>query len=157
MIDVILKGDVKTPRRATLKSVGYDFYAPETIELKPGEWTVIDTGVCVGGKVASIKVRQKLFWKFWRTKEYTLDQWFMLVLPRSGLGNKYGFRIRGTGGVIDQDYMGTIKLTVTVDEPYTLEKDERMAQGIITPFATFDDEIPPEKERNGGHGSSGRF
>lgn len=36
---------VKMPRRATTGSAGYDFFAPDTYELKPGEWTMIDTGV----------------------------------------------------------------------------------------------------------------
>lgn len=153
---MILIGDVKEPRRSTKGSGGYDFFAPDTYELKPNEWTLIDTKVGIRGRV-TIKVRQKLFWKFYRTKEYTLDQWFMLVAPRSGLSSRFGMKIRTTVGIIDQDYPDTVKLLVTVDEPYTLLKGERMAQGMILPFGTYKGEIEPTEARTGGHGSTGRF
>jgi dUTPase len=80
-----------------------------------------------------------------------------MLVPRSGLSNKCGFRIRNTVGIVDMDYRDTIKAMVTVDEPYTLAKDERFLQGILLPYGTFWGEIMPTEARNGGHGSTGRF
>ncbi len=134
------------PRRATFGSAGYDFYSPDTYYLTPGTWTDIDTRVridnddyCIDGNGERIR------------------QWFMLIVPRSGLSNKYGFRIRNTVGIIDMDYRDTIKAKVTVDMPYRLEKGERFLQGIVIPFGRFVHEIPPTNERMGGFGSTGRL
>lgn len=133
--------DVKIPRRSTFGSAGYDFCSPDTYELTPNEWTMIDTGVSLDES------------KFGTD----LERWFMLLVPRSGLSNKYGLRIRNTVGIIDMDYKDTIKAMITVDEAYTLQKGERFLQGIVVPFGTFIDEISPTGSRNGGHGSTGRF
>lgn len=160
---MILIGDVKIPRRSTIGSAGYDFYAPDTYELRPGEWTYIDTRVCVGRKRVIVKpyhLTRKLFSrivKWVRQDTYIPEQWFMMVAPKSGLSSKYGFRIKNTVGIIDRDYMDTIKVLVTVDEPYTLEKGEKFLQGIVIPYGIFDGEVPPTEERTGGHGSTGRF
>ena len=149
--------DVNMPRRSTIGSCGYDFYAPETFELRPGEWTMIDTGVSLDDDdMVSIT-------KLSRVDEYVnnaiayMADWFMMLVPRSGLSNKCGFRLRNTVGIIDKDYRNTIKALVTVDEPYTLQKGERFMQGILLPFGTFWDECEPIATRSGGHGSTGRF
>lgn len=134
---MITKGKIEKPRRATKGSAGYDFFSPDTYVLTPGKWTMIDTGV--------------------RLTDDDVGDWFMMIVPRSGLSNKVGFRIRNTVGIIDMDYRDTIKAMVTVDEPYTLQRGERFMQGIILPFGTFKDEIEPTEERKGGHGSTGRF
>ena len=86
-----------------------------------------------------------------------VGQWFMMLVPRSGLSNKYGFRIRNTIGIIDMDYKDTIKAMVTVDEPYTLQKNEKFLQGIFMPFGISIGEIEPSETRAGGQGSTGRF
>ena len=123
----------------TRSSAGYDIYAPDRYELKPGEWTVIDTGVAFTDEDICTD----------------FDRWFMAIFPRSGLSFRYGFRIINTVPIIDMDYRDTIKLKVTVDSPYTLEADERFAQGIILPYGIIPSEIPPEEERDGGFGSTG--
>ena len=133
------------PKRQTRGSCGYDFYAPEDIVLTPGEWTTIDTGVKFDGKesvVSLIDYPVNLF----------QAGWFMLIVPRSGFGSQYGFRLRNTVGIIDMDYRDTIKATMTVDVPLTIK---RFMQGIIMPFGIFEDEEVPQSERNGGYGSTG--
>lgn len=142
--DDTMKAD-NMPRRGTKGSAGYDFYSPDVYNLIPGTWTTIDTGVRL-------------------TDEDVLDgndekirQWFMMVVPRSGLSNRYGFRIRNTVGIIDMDYRETIKVKVTVDMPYILEKGERFLQGILIPFGRFAGEIVPTAQRIGGFGSTGRM
>ena len=136
------------PKRQTLGSCGYDFYAPEDIVLTPGEWTTIDTGVRFDGKECVLALDNLLVNSYHHG-------WFMLVVPRSGFGSKYGFRFRNTVGIIDMDYRDTIKATMTADVPLTIKKGERFMQGIILPFGVFEDEEIPKAERNGGHGSTG--
>lgn len=129
---------VKEPKRATIGSIGYDFYAPHDIVLKQDEWTVLDTGV-----------------RF--TDEDTVNErneWAMVLLPRSGLGFKHGVRLRNTCGVIDCDYRDTIKASLSSDESVVIPKGKAFLQGIIIPRFTFDDEIPPTDKREGGFGST---
>ncbi|MBQ1298086.1 MAG: deoxyuridine 5'-triphosphate nucleotidohydrolase [Clostridiales bacterium] len=143
-----MKSIGQIPKRQTLGSCGYDFYAPEDIVLTPGEWTTIDTGVRFDGK----ELVESLI-------DYPVNLfqagWFMMVVPRSGFGSKYGFRFRNTVGIIDMDYRDTIKATMTADVPLTIKKGDRFMQGIILPFGVFEDEEIPKAERNGGHGSTG--
>ena len=140
---MIVKDGIKMPRRSTIGSAGYDFFSPDTYELRPEEWTMIDTGVSLD-----------------TPKEMIMNplcvHWFMMIVPKSGLATEYGFQLRSTG-IIDMDYKDTIKAMVTVDRPYTLQKDEKFIQGIVMQFGTFTNEIPPTEVRNGGHGSTGRF
>lgn len=128
------------PRRATVGSAGYDLYAPNNYDLKPNEWTLIDTEVAL-------------------TDEDQCDsfgRWFMAIFPRSGLSFNYGLRIINTVPIIDMDYRDTIKLKVTVDVPYRLVAGERFAQGIILPYGVLNGEIRPTECRNGGFGSTGK-
>lgn len=150
-------GEGFVPKRATIGSAGYDFICPAEYDLKPGEWTFIDTGVrlcdegirrvdySIGDPVGTTMM------------PVGVGHWFMMLVPRSGLSNKVGFRIRNTVGIIDMDYRDTIKVMVTVDEPYTLAEGERFLQGIILPFGVFLNETKPLVSRTGGHGSTGRF
>ena len=151
-------GDEYIPKRATYGSAGYDFYSPEEYELKPGEWVTIDTGIRFDGTegVHYSYMHRPIPKEGVHTMcvEYP-NQWFMMIVPRSGLSFKYGLRIINTVAIIDSDYRDTIKLKITVEEPYTLKKGERFAQGIITPWYSFNVEIQPERKREGGFGSTG--
>lgn len=152
---------VKMPRRSTKLSAGYDFFSPGEFELRPGEWTMIDTGVSLDDydEVLRFDVESEVHEDGVEIYEddHEVGRWFMMLVPRSGLSAKYGFRLRNTVGIIDMDYRDTIKAMVTVDEPYKLIKGERFMQGIIIPFGVFRCEIEPTEGRKGGHGSTGRF
>ncbi len=139
---MISKNPDYMPKRMTKHSCGYDFYAPETIEMSPGVWYNIDTGVCFDGTENP---------KF---DGSTFADWFMLIVPRSSYGVKYGFKIRNTAGIIDKDYRDTIKACVSVEVPFTLEKGQRFMQGIVIPFGKIFREVPPTEDRNGGIGST---
>lgn len=138
-----IDGDGFMPRRATRGSAGYDFFMPSTIHLTPGEWWDFDSGVSFDGSERII------------VNGAEASDWVMLVFPRSGLGAKYGVRIRNTVGVIDQDYRGRIMFSMTADEHITITEGSRYAQGVFVPFGVLADEIPPTEERTGGHGSTG--
>lgn len=151
------------PRRATRGSAGYDFFAPYDIVLEPGKETFVDTGVRFDGRevpivsmsLLNVVVSREVGTKWYQDSEFRPHLWAMMLLPRSGLGTKYGVRFVNTIGLIDMDYRDTIKATLVCDKPVTIKRGERFMQGVVVPVAQFRDEIRPEAERHGGHGSTG--
>lgn len=131
---------VKLPKRATAGSAGYDFYAPVSIELKPGETIKIPTG---------IRVEME-------------EDWVLKCYPRSGLGFKYRLQLNNTVGIIDSDYFysdneGHIfaKITNDTNEGKVVEIEAGMGfmQGIFVEYGiTVDDDVTAV--RNGGFGST---
>lgn len=130
---------IQLPTRATAGSVGYDFYCPvySIIKNKP---VTIPTGIrCI-----------------------MEDTHFLMLVPRSGLGFKYGLRLHNTVGIIDSDYQfadneGHIMVRLTAQKDYPIKQGERFVQGILLPtaFATNDEDHPPKAIRKGGIGSTG--
>ncbi len=132
--------NIKLPKRATAGSAGYDFYAPVSITLEPGETIKIPTGIRV---------------------EMESD-WVLKCYPRSGLGFKYRLQLNNTVGIIDSDYFysdneGHIfaKLTNDTNEERTVEiaAGTGFMQGIFVEYGiTMDDNATAV--RNGGFGST---
>lgn len=131
---------LETPKRATSGSAGYDFKAPFSFELRPGQTIKIPTGIRV-----------------------KIDEgWWLGCLPRSGLGFKYRLQLNNTMGVIDSDYYysdneGHIfaKITNDSNEGKTLEvkAGDGFMQAIFIPYGiTYSDET--DGVRNGGMGST---
>ena len=141
-INELLK-DVPLPVRATEHSCGYDFYCPFDFCIEPGERQVIPTGI--------------------RFIPNTDSVWLMLV-PRSSLGVKYGMVLPNTIGVIDADYWqsmneGHIMVYVqnTSDSVMVIHSGDRIVQGIILPYCvTIDDNQVSKGVRIGGTGSTGK-
>jgi len=133
---------IKLPRRATMKSAGYDIYSPVPINLKPGETIKIPTG---------IRVRID-------------EDYVLMVYPRSGLGFKFRLQLNNTVGVIDADYYESdneghifIKLTNDSNEGKVVSLDAGAAfsQGIFMQYGiTIDDDVTAQ--RNGGFGSTSK-
>ena len=131
---------IKLPRRATSGSAGYDFFAPETIVLKPGETAKIPTGI----------------------RAEMEPEWVLKLYPRSGLGFKYRLQLNNTVGISDSDYFysdneGHIFAKITNDsrEGKTVEIPEGTGfmQGIFLEYGiTVDDTA--DAVRNGGFGST---
>lgn len=132
--------DIRLPLRATAGSAGYDFFAPETIEIKSGETVKVATGIRV--KIS--------------------EGWLLQIFPRSSLGFKYRLTLNNTVGIIDSDYYNAdneghifIKMTNCGDKDLTIEKGKAFAQGVFTEYGiTIDDEAAGE--RTGGFGSTDR-
>lgn len=131
---------IKLPCRATLYSAGYDFYAPFTFVLEPGESRVVPTGVRV---------------------QLDNDK-FLALYPRSGLGFKFLVGLANTVGVVDADYYNSdneghimIKLVNNGDRQVVINNGTAFAQGIITQYFTVANERVVVKQRNGGFGSTG--
>lgn len=128
------------PRRATAGSAGYDFFAPVSYTIKPGETVKIPTGIRV---------------------EMEQD-WVLKCYPRSSLGFKYRLQLNNTVGIIDSDYFysdneGHIfaKLTNDSKEGKTVEipAGTGFMQGIFVEYGiTVDDDVTDV--RNGGFGST---
>ena len=126
------------PKRATMGSAGYDFFAPFDFTLSAGETIKIPTGI--------------------RAK---IDcGWVLKIYPRSSLGFKYRLTLNNTVGIIDSDYYFAeneghifIKLTNCGDKPLTVEKGKAFAQGVFLEYGiTVDDDAT--EQRTGGFGST---
>lgn len=129
---------IQLPRRATSGSAGYDFCMPFPASFAPTIPVTIPTGIRV-----------------------KLDPGtFLMCVPRSGLGFKYGMRLRNSVGIIDSDYFsadneGHIAAKICCEEPFGLASGDRFMQGIIMKYAVVDSDKPAKKERKGGFGSTG--
>ena len=140
---------VNLPMRKTDGACGYDIYAPCDMEigLIPKKY---DLGILMEpGDIP--------------------EGHYALILPRSSTGDK-GLNLSNTGGVIDSDYtMDTIKATLymsinnAIQEDGTIDftarirfqRNDRILQMTIVPFATIPTETPPKEKRKGGYGSTG--
>lgn len=135
--------DIKLPKRATKFSAGYDFFAPYSITMYPGDTVDIPTGIKVN-----------------------LDEdKFLMIVPRSGIGFKYGIHLVNTVGIIDSDYYyskndGHIRVklyypkgVVYPEFTFRLSAGEAMCQGIILPYYKISDDNT-EDIRTGGFGST---
>ena len=134
-------GSIELPKRATVGSAGYDFFAPLTLNMKPGDTVKVPTGI-----------RCKIN-----------EGWVLKCYPRSGLGFKYRLQLDNTVGIIDSDYYDSdneghifIKVTNDSKRPWknlNVLRGEGFAQGIFVEYGiTIDDEAAGV--RNGGFGST---
>lgn len=132
--------EIALPSRATTGSAGYDFKAPFTFEMRPGETMKIPTGIRV-----------------------KIDEgWWLGCLPRSGLGFKFRMQFDNTMGVIDSDYYfsdneGHIFAKITNDSKSQkivhVEAGNGFMQAIFIPYGiTYSDDATGV--RNGGMGST---
>lgn len=132
---------IELPKRATSGSAGYDFTFPETLFAEKGGAITIPTGIR-----CEIK-----------------DGWFMMIVPRSGIGFKSGAHLANTCGIIDSDYYyseneGHIKIKYINDsaiapDSLVFEKNKGIAQAIFMPYGITKDDAATNK-RNGGFGST---
>lgn len=133
---------IELPKRATVGSAGYDFFAPYNIEIKPYSYVTIPTGI-----------RCRID-----------DEIFLALFPRSGQGFKTGVRLSNSTGIIDNDYYfsdneGHIFVKLVNDSVLSktleIKQGEAFCQGIFIPFGvTYDDNATDI--RNGGFGSTSK-
>lgn len=104
--------DAIMPLRSYPDDAGLDLFSREEKIIMPGESAVFDTGVHVELPKGT----------------------FMKLESKSGLNVKFG--IVSHGGVIDQNYRGSIavKLYNHGDKPYMIRKGQKIIQGIIQPY-----------------------
>lgn len=104
------------PAYATKESAGLDLCAciDEPIVLAPGDTTLITTGLAIHIADANVAA---------------------MILPRSGLGHKYGIVLGNLVGLIDSDYQGPLIVSVwnRSQEIFIIEPGDRIAQMIFVP------------------------
>ena len=135
-----LNDDAVLPTYGSEYAAGADLYsASETFDIEAGETMLVHTGI-------AIELPQGLVG---------------LVYARSGLASKRGLAPANKVGVIDCDYRGEIMVALHNHSNQTrrVEKGERIAQLVITPYITADffevDELSNTVRGEGGFGSTG--
>ena len=132
--------NIKLPKRATVSSAGYDFFAPFKIIIKSGDTFKMPTGI-------RVKID---------------DGWVLQCYPRSGLGFKYRMQLDNTVGIIDADYYnsdneGHIMAKFTndsrEDKEIVINEGNGYMQGIFVQFGITTDDCA-DGIRNGGFGST---
>ena len=144
-------GNINIPVRATAQSAGYDFSAPFSFALKPGESIKIPTGIRCHMEDPS---------------------YFLALFPRSSVGIKQNVRLMNTVGIIDADYyyatneghiIVALKNTnkksifpwVNKKNTWIVHSGDRICQGVFMKYGiTADDDVTVE--RKGGVGSTGQ-
>ncbi len=130
----------KLPEYSTSGSAGLDLFSAEEVEIPPGEWRLIGTGI-------SIELPQG----------YEAQ-----VRPRSGLALK-GITIMNAPGTIDPDYRGEVKVILVnfSKEVFSVPKGMKIAQLVVSKYEKVECEeveILSETERGEkGFGSTGIF
>lgn len=130
------------PKRATGGSAGLDLCAciDAPLTLKGGETALVPTGLAI---------------------ELPSADYGAFVFARSGLAIKHGIGLLNSVGVIDSDYRGEIKVGLInqINEAYTIEPGERIAQMVIMPVSMMPveevDALGETDRGAGGFGSTG--
>lgn len=126
------------PNYAHPGDVGMDMYSLEDYELKPGERKIFPVGFALEfepGYAAIVKDKSSL--------------------PKNG-------GLHTMGGVFDAGYRGeyNVQLINLGQEPYKIEKGNKLAQLIIYPVIIADleevDELSPAERGEGRFGSTGK-
>lgn len=132
--------DLKTPKRSTFNSAGYDFFAPFDFILKPGDITKIPTGI----------------------KTYMKNDEFLAIIDRSSVGFKLNIRLCNQVGIIDADYYnnenneGNIFIAFQNEgkKIWEVKKGDKIAQGIFLKYLLIDNDEPIGQRRVNGIGST---
>src|SRR5262245_13283884 len=84
------------------------------------------------------------------------------VRPRSGLALRHGITVLNAPGTIDADYRGEIRVLLVNhgEEPFVVQRGDRIAQLVICPVAQAEVRVVPALDATargaGGYGSTGR-
>ncbi len=133
--------DLPVPSYATPGSAGVDLYAavPSQFTLQPHTWRLVSAGIRIA----------------------IPDGFEAQIRPRSGLALKYGVTLLNTPGTIDSDYRGIVGVIMMNhgEEPFQIQRGDRIAQLVICPIAHLDFEevafLRPTDRGEGGFGSTG--
>ena len=142
LIDKRLGKEFIMPNYATEGSAGLDLCAciDETLTINPGDTILISAGF-------AIHIADKSF--------------AAMLLPRSGLGHKFGIVLGNLTGLIDSDYQGEIFVSCwnRGNTLFKINPGDRIAQMIIVPVAQpdfeFVDSFNETIRGSGGFGHTG--
>jgi dUTP pyrophosphatase len=141
-VRVINRSDNPLPHYATIASAGMDLRAnnEEPINLAPMQRVMVPTGLFIELPVG-----------------YEAQ-----IRPRSGLAIKHGLSIPNSPGTIDADYRGEINILLINlgDQPFVIQKGERIAQMIVARYEQVEweltDELSETERGKGGFGHTGK-
>ncbi len=126
------------PKRATIKSAGYDLKICEDVEINPGEVVLVQTGI----------------------RAYMQDDEVLKIYIRSSVGFKRKICLANNVGIIDADYYDAsneghimIPLYNFGNEIQCFKSGDRIAQAIFEKFLLTCDDYTLET-RSGGFGST---
>ena len=132
--------DLPTPTHSHPGDAGTDLYARIDTILEPGQRRMVPTGIAIA----------------------VPEGYAGLVVPRSGIAARHGIGVVNGPGLLDSGFRGEIHVILINhgDQPFPIERGDRIAQLVITPFETQQfievDELPPSARGDGGFGSTGR-
>lgn len=134
--------DLPLPSYESAHAAGMDLRAAvlEPLRLEPGKRALVPTGIAIA----------------------LPDGYEAQVRPRSGLALKHGVSVLNAPGTIDADYRGEVGVILINhgEEPFDINRGERIAQLVITPVSQgmwVEVETLDETSRGaGGFGSSGK-
>jgi dUTP pyrophosphatase len=128
------------PRYESAGAVGFDIVTRETTVIPPGQ-----IGLVPGNVIVKVPAGYAL-----------------LIVPRSSLPRKKKLVCPHSIGVIDQDYHGEkdellVQVQNISQEPVTVERGERIAQGLFVKVETaqWEEVASHGSESRGGFGSTG--
>lgn len=136
----MLSKDIAMPDYAHIGDAGLDLSSTHSAVLSPFERVMIHCGFCI----------------------QIPEGYAGLVLPRSGLGSKYGITLPNSPGLIDSGYRGEIMVPLVNLDPeniFEINVGDRIAQLVIIEVPkicfTLTDELNSAVRGNNGFGSSG--
>ena len=134
-----LRADIPLPEYKTPGAAAFDITIPDAHTLQPGERALLPTGLVV-----------------------CVPEGHVLILASSSSNAKKGITLANGIGIIDQDYCGPadelkIALVNLGSAAYTVEKCERVAQGMFVPVtkALFQEVETLKAPSRGGFGTTG--
>ena len=132
--------NINLPTRKTTESAGYDIECAEAVTLEPNQVVLVPTGL----------------------KAFMAYDEYLAIHIRSSMAIKRKLALVNSTGILDSDYYNNeeneghimIALLNFGNEPVTLEKGERVAQGIFSKYLITNDD-DSTGVRTGGIGSTG--
>ncbi len=142
ILDPRVGDSIPLPAYATGGSAGLDMRAvlDEPLVVAPGDTVLVPTGLAIHIRDPSLAA---------------------VLLPRSGLGHKYGLVLGNLTGLIDSDYQGQVFISVwnRGSQRYEIQPGERIAQMVFVPVEQVRFNIVAEfgdsDRGSGGFGHSG--
>ena len=143
ILDHRIGSEFKFPEYETDGAAGIDLCAclDSTMTIEPGESVLINTGLAIYIKDPNICAT---------------------IIPRSGMGHKYGIVLGNLIGLIDSDYQGPLMVSCwnRGTSPFTLQPGDRIAQLVFLPvirpsFKLVESFSESTERAEGGFGSTG--
>lgn len=135
-----IEKDLPLPEYKTEGAVAFDIYTREAAVIAPGEMKFLPTNLIIEVPAGHA----------------------LIIAARSSLGPKKGLRGVNGIGIVDQDFHGPqdelrMLLNNFTSEPVSVERGERLCQGLIVPIAKpeWEEVESIKKDSRGGFGSTG--